>query len=98
MELNIDNHNQVSTNESIHVKGKHSFESIYVKGKHSFEDFKDLIGNLLVIDTFLLGFTLAYGNSIDYNDLISSDQRYMTIWQDSKVNDWFSAQLYLVYV
>ena len=57
--------------------------------KHSFEDFKELISNLLVIDTFLLGFTLTYGNSISYDDLLSSDQRYMTIWKDNNINQWF---------
>ena len=64
-------------------------KSEYFKTKHSFEDFNTLISNLLVIDTFLLGFTLTYGSSFSYDDLISSDQRYMTIWQDSSINSWF---------
>lgn len=57
--------------------------------KHTYEDFDGLINSLLTIDTFLLGFTLTYGNSISYDDLLEADIRYSTIWTDSNVNDWF---------
>ena len=51
-------------------------EVIPPKVQHSFEDIEGLINNLLMLNTFTLGFSISFLAAFEWEALVAMDERY----------------------
>ena len=56
-------------------------EVIPPKVQHSFEDIEGLINNLLMLNTFTLGFSSSFLAAFENEKLLEMDQRYFNVFQ-----------------
>ena len=56
-------------------------EVIPPKVQHSFEDIEGLINNLLMLNTFTLGFSISFLAAFENEALLAMDQRYFNVFQ-----------------
>ena len=56
-------------------------EVIPPKVQHSFEDIEGLINNLLMLNTFTLGFSISFLAAFENEKLLEMDQRYFNVFQ-----------------
>ena len=55
-------------------------EVIPPKVQHSFEDIEGLINNLLMLNTFTLGFSISFLAAFENEALLAMDQRYFNVF------------------
>ena len=56
-------------------------EVIPPKVQHSFEDIEGLINNLLMLNTFTLGFSISFLAAFENEKLLEMDQRYFNVFK-----------------
>ena len=64
-------------------------KKIHVEGKHSVADAESLLNTLLILNTFLIGFSINFASNQNYENLKSMDLRFLTIWYSEGTSPYF---------
>ena len=62
-------------------------EVIPPKVQHSFEDIEGLINNLLMLNTFTLGFSISFLAAFEWEALVAMDERYWKVFSGTYAGD-----------
>lgn len=60
---------------------------------HSVADAESLLNTLLMLNTFLIGFSITFASNQNYNDLLAMDTRFLTTYYSNEIAPYFSANI-----
>lgn len=61
------------------------------EAQHSVEDVESLLNTLLLLDTFIVGFSINFMSILSYSDMLEADSRFFGLYStlDLKINSYF---------